>query len=74
MAVRRSLSADRPAPLCGPLGDEERAALHPVLVTLFEALGLPSELHPGAFLVAAKRGYPDEARRLLSYFEAVGVR
>ncbi len=73
MAVRRSLSADRPAPLHGPLGDEERAALHPVLATLFEALGLPAELHRCAFLVAAKRGYPEEARRLLSYFEAVGA-
>jgi hypothetical protein len=73
MAVRRRLAAarGRPAPVSGPLDDDERAALRPALQTLFEALALPGALLPSAFAVSARQDSPEDARRLLAHFEAV---
>jgi hypothetical protein len=75
MAVRRRLAATRggPAPIAGPLDHQERAALRPALLTLFQALGLPPALMPSAFAVSARQDSPNEARRLLEHFEAEGV-
>jgi hypothetical protein len=75
MAVRRrlALTRGRAAPTSGPLDDEERAALHPALLTLFQALGLPPDLLPAAFAVSARHDDPAGAHRLLEHFEAEGV-
>ena len=72
MAVRRRLAAARgaPPPASGPLDATERAALLPVLATLFDAMGLPAALAAEAFLVSARRDRPEHARRLLAHFEA----
>jgi hypothetical protein len=75
MAVRRRLArarGERPATE-GPLDARERAALEPVLGTLFEAMALPADVRPSAFAVSARRSYPAEARLLLAHFEARGV-
>jgi hypothetical protein len=75
MAVRRALARARGAapPTRGPLDESERAALRPVLATLFESLALPEPLQASAFAVSARRSHPDHARRLLAHFEERGA-
>jgi hypothetical protein len=75
MAVRRRLARERsrPAPTRGPLDADERAAVEPALVTLFEAMELPSELRTSASVISTRRDRPAEARRLLGHFEAVAA-
>ncbi len=74
MAVRRRLARERgrDAPTSGALDAEERAAVAPALVTLFDAMALPRDLRDGALAVSTRRDRPDDARRLLAHFEAVG--
>ncbi|HTA20842.1 MAG TPA: hypothetical protein VK989_16225 [Polyangia bacterium] len=74
MAVRRRLARERgrPGPTSGRLDAEERAAVEPVLRTLFDTMALPDELRDGALAVSTRRDRPDDARRLLAHFEAAG--
>ena len=73
MAVRRALARTRgwPAPTGGRLNDQERAAVSPALDVLFEAMDLPADLRAGAAAVSTRRDHPAEARRLLTFFEAL---
>jgi hypothetical protein len=75
MAVRRRLARapGREAPTSGPLDTEERAAVAPALEILFESMGLPEELREGARVVSTRRDRPDDARRLLTYFEGLAA-
>jgi hypothetical protein len=71
MAVRRRLAAERglPAPRSGPLDEDERRALAPVLERLFQAMELPAA---AARAVSTRRDDPPSAAALLAHFEAAG--
>lgn len=75
MAVRRGLAraTGRAAPTSGALDAEERAAVAPALELLFESMGLPDEVREGARAVSTRRDRPDDARRLLAYFEGLAA-
>jgi hypothetical protein len=74
MAIRRklALATGGPAPVAGPLGSDERAAVLPALEILIDALGLPAEARAAALAVSARRDHPEAARQLLAGFEAIG--
>jgi hypothetical protein len=75
MAVRRRLALEtgRPASHAGALTPEERAALHPALEILIQALSLPPSATQAALLVSARRDHPEAATDLLQAFESLGT-
>jgi len=74
MAVRRRVAQKlgRVPPRGGALAPEEMHAWNAAIETLTDSLQLPASVKPAALQVSTKHDYPEQAQRLLAYFEQVG--